>query len=195
MNRILDVAAQLLVEGGWDAFTIAEISARAQVSVGVVYQRFTDKEGLFAALHTAHLARFAALVHEAYDTTDWWQELAPADAVRETVTRLGQIWAEVGDLNGVLILNSHKARRLAQDGANTMITLRDTVIDVLHQQTHADAVTLDVCYRIAFASFMDYATFHHLPGQKPTITWDQLIGGVAHACSCYITGSGPSITA
>lgn len=190
MNRILDVAAQLLVEGGWDAFTIAEISTRARVSVGVVYQRFIDKEGLFAALHTAHLARFAALVHDAYDTTDWWQDLPPAEAVRHTVTRLGLIWAEVGDLNGVLILNSSKLRRLGQDGANTMTDLRATVMDVLHQQTHADPVVLDVCYRIAFASFMDYATFHHLPGQQPAITWDQLISGVAHACSCYITGFG-----
>lgn len=50
VNQILDVAEQLLIEGGHKTTTTRAIAARAQIPIGSLYQFFPDKEAIFKAL-------------------------------------------------------------------------------------------------------------------------------------------------
>ena len=50
VNQILDVAEQLLIEGGHKAATTRAIAARAQIPIGSLYQFFPDKEAILKAL-------------------------------------------------------------------------------------------------------------------------------------------------
>ena len=50
VKQILDVAAQLYLEVGYDSTTTRAIAARANVSVGSLYQFFPDKEAILKAL-------------------------------------------------------------------------------------------------------------------------------------------------
>lgn len=50
VNQILDVAEQLLIEGGHKATTTRAIAARSQIPIGSLYQFFPDKEAIFKAL-------------------------------------------------------------------------------------------------------------------------------------------------
>lgn len=50
VNRILDVAEQLFIECGYTATTTNAIAARAQVSVGSLYQFFPDKSAILYTL-------------------------------------------------------------------------------------------------------------------------------------------------
>ncbi len=54
--RVLDAAAEQFVAVGYDAATTTQIAARAQVSVGSLYQFFADKEVLLDALAERHAA-------------------------------------------------------------------------------------------------------------------------------------------
>jgi AcrR family transcriptional regulator len=49
-DRILDAAAALFAEVGYDAVTADEIAARADTSVGGLYRFFPDKLAIFHAL-------------------------------------------------------------------------------------------------------------------------------------------------
>ena len=46
---MLEVAKQMIAEGGRDGFTIRELGRRARVSVTTIYATYGDKEGLIAA--------------------------------------------------------------------------------------------------------------------------------------------------
>ena len=48
---MLDASIQLLEEKGFDAFTVQDVSQRADVSVGAIYARFGNKESLLRAVH------------------------------------------------------------------------------------------------------------------------------------------------
>ena len=54
-NRILDAAAELFVEIGYDSVTTDEIAARADTSVGGLYRFFPDKLAVFHALVDRYL--------------------------------------------------------------------------------------------------------------------------------------------
>ncbi len=55
VKQILDVAEQLFLEIGYEATTTRAISARAEVSVGSLYQFFPDKEAILKALALRYL--------------------------------------------------------------------------------------------------------------------------------------------
>jgi len=49
-EQLIDVARTLFAERGYDATSIEEIAASAQVSKPVVYEHFGGKEGLYAVI-------------------------------------------------------------------------------------------------------------------------------------------------
>jgi AcrR family transcriptional regulator len=55
VKQILDVAEQLFLEMGYEATTTRAIAARAEVSVGSLYQFFPDKEAILKALAVRYL--------------------------------------------------------------------------------------------------------------------------------------------
>ena len=197
MNRILDVASALLAEGGWDAFTIAEISRRADVSVGVIYQRFGDKGGLFAAVHDAHLAQFEARARRAFDYDAWPTDMESRALVHGVVEQLGMIFEDLGALNGVMIINSNKVPGLSEKGADVMADLRRQVTDLIRSRScdmprdHAD-VAVEICFRLAFSTFMDFSTFSRYQGQWQEMSWHRLISEVADACTTYLFSPQPA---
>jgi AcrR family transcriptional regulator len=50
VTRILDAAAEVFAEEGYDAATTNHIAARANTSVGSIYQFFPDKQAILVAL-------------------------------------------------------------------------------------------------------------------------------------------------
>lgn len=60
-NRILDAAAELFVEIGYESVTTDEIAARANTSVGGLYRFFPDKLAVFHALLDRYLNQLREL--------------------------------------------------------------------------------------------------------------------------------------
>lgn len=71
IEAILDAAEGLFAEIGYDAATTNAIAARAQTSIGSLYQFFPNKEAILRAL----VGRFTAQMRAAFDTAlagvDW----------------------------------------------------------------------------------------------------------------------------
>ena len=59
VQRMLDAAAALLDEVGYEATTTSQIAARAGVSVGSLYQFFPDRRAVLQALATRSFERFS----------------------------------------------------------------------------------------------------------------------------------------
>ncbi len=61
-EQLLDVGRSLFAERGFDATSIEEIAARAEVSKPVVYEHFGGKEGLYAVVVDREMRRLLGLV-------------------------------------------------------------------------------------------------------------------------------------
>jgi AcrR family transcriptional regulator len=57
VEKILDAAAEVFAEMGYDAATTHAIAARANTAVGSLYQFFPDKSAIFHALELRHVER------------------------------------------------------------------------------------------------------------------------------------------
>lgn len=57
---MLDAAAELLAEGGYDALSTRAVAARTGLPIGSIYRFFDDKRGLAQALARRNLEQFLA---------------------------------------------------------------------------------------------------------------------------------------
>ena len=63
--QLLDVGRALFAERGFEATSVEEIAARADVSKPVVYEHFGGKEGLYAVIVDREVERLTAMLTEA----------------------------------------------------------------------------------------------------------------------------------
>ena len=64
IERVLDAAEAVFVEVGYEAATTNQIAARAETSIGSIYEFFGNKQAVAAALSTRYLRELAALYDE-----------------------------------------------------------------------------------------------------------------------------------
>jgi AcrR family transcriptional regulator len=66
VDLILDTAADLFVEVGYESATTNSIAERAGISIGSLYRYFPDKDAILRALAERHLEQVRALYDEAF---------------------------------------------------------------------------------------------------------------------------------
>jgi AcrR family transcriptional regulator len=85
-DRILDAAAVLLDERGYEQLSTREVAARAEVPIGSVYRFFSNKRALVEALADRNLEEYAVRVHRRITAADaaYAAEAAHAAGAGET---------------------------------------------------------------------------------------------------------------
>jgi AcrR family transcriptional regulator len=63
--RILEAAAQLLVQDGYEGLSTNSVAERAEISIGTIYRYFVDKDQLLIALRDRASAEITASLHRA----------------------------------------------------------------------------------------------------------------------------------
>jgi AcrR family transcriptional regulator len=86
-NRILDAGVAVLEDGGYEAFTIAAVCARAQVAPPALYARTASKDALFLAVYEHGIARLRA-EQSVFADDARWAGLGPAALVRAAVAEM-----------------------------------------------------------------------------------------------------------
>lgn len=84
LDALLDSAAQVVDEVGFDRITTAMIAEHAGASIGTVYRYFPDRVAVLEALRSRSMMRFRTRVaHEIQesDPQNWWQALDGAISV------------------------------------------------------------------------------------------------------------------
>ncbi len=93
-RRMLEVAKQMIAEGGSDGFTIRELGRRAKVSVTTIYATYGDKQGMIAAA-----------------IQDYYDSLPLAQA--PPTTNLAALLTATEEARGVILANKPYARQYA----------------------------------------------------------------------------------
>ena len=90
LERVLEASTRLLQESGFDAFTIQDVSQRAEVSVGAIYARFGTTESLLRAVQR-HAMESIGAEHGALAAADG----RPDEPVRDVIARAVQAVAAI----------------------------------------------------------------------------------------------------
>lgn len=93
LERLLDSAEALIEDKGFDDITVAEIAARAGFSVGAVYSRFHDKQGVLHSLQDRFVDEANLTTDDAFDPARW-QGAGIEEIVRELIVFLVEIHRE-----------------------------------------------------------------------------------------------------
>src|SRR5215471_6700400 len=88
LERVLDAGEKLLIEKGWDGFTVQEVSRRAGVSIGSIYARAPNKEALIFAVYDRTIARVGAENAAALAPDSHWEGMTPREVVEGAVHEL-----------------------------------------------------------------------------------------------------------
>lgn len=90
VDRILDAAAQLLAEKGYNAVKTNHIAKRADVSIGSVYQFFPNRFAIFHALAERYRERIAECLAK-YIGPDA-EDVSWEEAIDGSINDLAEIW-------------------------------------------------------------------------------------------------------
>jgi AcrR family transcriptional regulator len=191
-ERVLDAGTEVLREGGYEAFTITEVSRRARVSVGSIYGR-ANKEGLFLAIHARWTERISA------EQDDLLRELGtrglgPDELVREAVAAVARVFRTHGELLHVFMLRASLNATIHARGAEASARHAEAFERLLLQ--HRDAIAhddpelaVDVAFRLVYSTLarrvMRGDSFE---SQRP-LPWDQLVTELGEVCTRYLLRS------
>jgi AcrR family transcriptional regulator len=189
LERVVAAGTALLVEGGYEAFTITEVAKRARVSVGSLYGRFQSKDGLFHELQARALEAIEA-DQEALLERDWSGRDADA-LVRAAVGAVAEIFRRHSALLRVMMLRGAvdpdvlargraSSQRLASAFAAALLTHRGAIA---HPRPE---LATDVCFRMVYDVLARRVMYGPTFESALTLSWDELVGELGEACSAYL---------
>jgi AcrR family transcriptional regulator len=152
---LLDAAAKVFSERGYDAATMTEIAAEARSSIGSLYQFFPTKPLLAEALHVERLEMLKGVLRQIEEEADG---LSAADIGEAIFDRLGAFLEEFPEFPVLAarrdVPKDRKARSRAELKAHFAALLRRAQPPVTGEVDLLSAIILELL-RIAVTSAVD----------------------------------------
>jgi AcrR family transcriptional regulator len=192
LERVLEASRALLEDKGFDAFTIQDVSQRADVSVGAIYARFGNKESLLRAVHRDAMDALRS-EQEAVAAVDGRPDTPARDVIVTAVRTIASIFhgnekllrafMHLGAVDDVISeRGSEASTELARQFAWTVLAHRDEI-------THPDPdAAVDVAFRMAYCTFARQVMYGPAFESDRPIAWDTLVEEVGNACVAYLVG-------
>src|SRR5262249_31323136 len=157
LERVLDAGEELLIEKGWDGFTVQEVSRRAGVSIGSIYARAPSKEALIFAVYDRTIGRVAAENAAGLAPDSHWDGMTPREVIEGAVHELGRQTLRNEPFLRV-VMNRSPVDPVLRERADEQIRLLSTRWHALLTR-HKDAiahrnpsVAIEMAFRIVFAT-------------------------------------------
>lgn len=125
---VLDAAAAILDEAGYQGLTIRSIAKRSGTSTGLIYQYFADKQDVFAALLREGQDELAGIIEEQSAAQSVAALLAAIiPAVAHQWGRVGHLAASWRDNDSLATANREGIRELAESTARLLAVLGEVL--------------------------------------------------------------------
>lgn len=185
-DRLLIAAERVLDEAGPEGFSIAAVASSANVSVGGVYRRFSDKQELVRAVQDRMLVRWEETVTKELDHA--------APGIESVVTTLVSVQSRllrthaglVGSFWALEQADPVLAARGLQNVSRVAEAFKDHALRDRESITHADPeLAVRVAYFIALAPLLRHARILRLGG-RAEFSWTEIQREVTSACIAYL---------
>lgn len=191
LDRVLTAGAEVLVEGGYSAFTINEIARRAGASTGLIYARFQHKAALFEAVLVREMTRMVqeenaeleALADQHVPTRDLVEGIVRILAdVAHREAPLTQAFMERTTLEPELIVHVQRLRTAPRRISALLVERR---VDLDHDDPERAA---DMAFWIA-TSALERRVHSHMWRHwrsEPDADWDTFVSDLVRVAQAYL---------
>jgi AcrR family transcriptional regulator len=189
-ERVLSASRTLLEEEGYQAFTLAEVSRRARVSIGSIYARVPSKDALFHAVHE----RVMQEIREAYTALaepERWVSLSTRELIVAAIAEIAEQFRAHVKFRRVVMHRGAVDEHVAQVGSAAasrnaelftalLLTRREDIV-------HADPeLAVDVAYRMVYCTLTRQVMYGPTFESQRRVGWDELVREMGNACVSYL---------
>lgn len=186
-ERVLDAAHGLLEENGFEGFTVQEVAARANVSVGAIYERFGNKETLLRTVHARLMDTMAQFDSRAH-------VVEPADAGQVIDALVRRVAATMGAHRAILRAFMHLgaldeviSSRGSLESVEVSRRFKEALRPHAAEFSHPDPdIALDVAFRITYSTLARQVMYGPLFESDIDLGWERLTAELASACTAYL---------
>ncbi|WP_433969055.1 TetR/AcrR family transcriptional regulator [Tunturiibacter gelidiferens] len=177
---MLEAAASLLAEVGYDAATMTEIADRANASIGTVYQYFPNKPAIVLALRNQYVA----------EMEERWAHLNEQNVAEMTVKQIAHHLVEVTtrfvDEHPAYfaILDAPVKYKRSQEARNR---LRERIANVFRSKR--PAISQEMAYRMANVSLAIIKSMNKLYAEANFKEREELVKEYKLALAAYLESS------
>jgi AcrR family transcriptional regulator len=192
LDRVLQAGQELLVEKGFDGFTVQEVSKRAKVSIGSIYARAPNKDALVFAVYDYAVSELRD-ERQAFDDPTRWEGLSFDELVRAAVRETAEtmfrheavlrvIMTRAAIDGGVRERGAAQIYDVARQWEELILTRRDEI-------AHADPeLAVEIAFRMFYAALVRRISFGPDFGVYKQIDGDEtLIEEMGAAATAYLT--------
>ncbi len=193
LERVLDAGERLLVEKGWDGFTVQEVSRRSKVSIGSIYARAPSKEALLLAIYDRATDRMA-LENDASLTPDaQWDGLSAREVILRATREMAEHMLRNQDMLRVFMNRSTVDPVIRERGASTIRGLASRYEELLlrHEDdfTHPDpGLAIEIAFRMVFMPMRARVSMGADFGAYRMVDDDALIEELGQGVVAYLLG-------
>lgn len=195
VDRILDAAAQLLIEEGYDGVKTNHIAKRAEVSIGSIYQFFPNRYAIFHSLAVRYMDRIRDILEVQLGP------IAPvrawADVLDEVIDTLAHIWKSEPAFLAVWMAIQNTPELRAADKYYSQIFVDDILAAFLERNLKGlpegrRGIVARIIFEIS-QLLLDYSAIHG--GDDQPIIVDELKTVLKSYIQAHIDANAPRATA
>jgi AcrR family transcriptional regulator len=188
-ERVVQAATALLEEEGYDGFTLAEVSKRANVSIGSIYARVKSKDDLFYVIQD----RFMTISEDRPRLQDpaVWSDLDARAAILGIVEEVGELFKMNERLLRVFMHRGIVDSAVATRSSASVSQFHDDIVAILLTKRDAIAhedpeLAIDVAFRMAWGTLARQIMYWPTFESRRTVAWDSLVHELGRACAAYL---------
>lgn len=191
-ERMMAAAEVLMIDRGFDNFTLNEVAHVGQVSIGSIYNRFASKDEMIQAVANRALARMEAeqgqIVMRART-----QSTNAANLVKALIGELGEFLRTNASVMRPLMLRAAFDKVIQDRGRVAHDLMAASVADemLLHResihQTDPERAVAS-CIRISYAAFARELNFGMAEAPQDGLDWDVLKADMAQMAATFLFG-------
>jgi AcrR family transcriptional regulator len=190
-RKIATAARQVLAAEGWQGLTVANISTVAGVSVGSVYERFVDKDGLVLAVQGEVLDEIDDELRSYYEELRAGPRRPVSELIESAVRFLARQMVDHGAVMGQFMLRAAVDESLHERGNATIALAEELFTSMLLERADELGVTkpkeaVPFAYRAIFSTAAWLMMFGSEAGLRYRPSLDRLADELTAMCLAYL---------
>lgn len=190
LERVLQAGAELLLDVGYERFTLQEVSRRSGVSIGSIYARAPSKEALILAIYDREMARVSA-ANERLRETAQFDGLEARELIMALVELMARSTLEHADILRVFMYRALVDPEIWRRGSDRSSELSRAFEGALlvhkNEFTHPDPeLAIDVAFRFVYNTLVRRVSHgENFESQRP-LSDEDLIRELGEATADYL---------
>ncbi|MGZ4201838.1 MAG: TetR/AcrR family transcriptional regulator [Thermoleophilaceae bacterium] len=190
LERVLQAGADLLLEVGYEGFTLQEVSKRSGVSIGSIYARAPSKEALVLAIYDREMAKVSA-ANERLRETAQLEGLKGRDLIIALVDLMARSTLEHADILRVFmyraLVDEEIWRRGSERSTELSRAFEEALLEHKDELNHPDPeLAIDVAFRMVYNTLVRRVTHGNTFESQRPLSDEDLIRELGEAAADYL---------